>query len=78
MKHDGTENEIRIFRGGRYMCSDNDKIADIQRVARMLNCNQLSLEEYLKNGGKYSREIIDDCDSGGFANICELAGVKTK
>ena len=60
------------------MCSDNDKIADIQRVARMLNCNQLSLEEYLKNGGKYSREIIDDCESGGFANICELAGVKTR
>ena len=48
------------------------------RVARMLNYNRLSLEEYLKNGGKYSREIIDDCDSGGFANICELAGVKTR
>ena len=60
------------------MCSDHDKIADIQRVARMLNYNRLSLEEYLKNGGKYSSEIIDDCESGGFANICELAGVKTR
>ena len=27
------------------MCSDPDKIADIQRVARMLNSNQLSLQD---------------------------------
>ena len=60
------------------MCSDPDKIADIQRVARMLNSNQLSLQEYMENGGKYSREIIDDCETGGFANLCELAGVKIK
>ena len=60
------------------MCSDHDKIADIQRVARMLNSNQLSLQEYMENGGKYSREIIDDCETGGFANLCELAGVRIK
>ena len=66
------------MQGGRYMCSDHDKIADIQRVARMLNSSQLSLQEYLENGGKYSREIIDDCETGGFANLCELAGVKIK
>ena len=60
------------------MCSDPDKIADIQRVARMLNINQLSLQEYMENGGKYSREIIDDCETGGFANLCELAGVRIK
>ena len=60
------------------MCSDHDKIADIQRVARMLNSNQLSLQEYLENGGKYSREIVDDCETGGFSNLSELAGVKIK
>ena len=71
-------NNYEMQGGGRYMCSDHDKIADIQRVARMLNSNQLSLQEYLENGGKYSREIVNDCETGGFANLCELAGVKIK
>ena len=44
--------------------SDDAKIIDIQRVAHMLNCNRISLEEYLNNGGHYSREIIDDIENG--------------
>ena len=58
--------------------TDDEMIYDIQRVAHSLNTNQLSLKEYLKNGGKYSAEMIDDCDSGGFANKCELAGIRIK
>lgn len=56
--------------------TDNEKITDIQRVAHLLNSNRLSLEEYISNGGKYSAEIIDDEDSGGFSNLCALAGIK--
>jgi len=58
--------------------TDDEMIADIQRVASLINTNQLSLKEYLDNGGKYSVNIIDDCDSGGFANKCSLAGIKVK
>ena len=57
---------------------DDEKIADIQKVARLLNTNVLSLEEYLENGGKFPREIIDNCDEGSFGNFCTLAGIKTK
>ena len=56
--------------------TDDEMIRDIQRVAHLLNTNQLSLEEYLKHGGKYGADVIDDCDSGGFAGKCELAGLK--
>ena len=55
---------------------DMDMILDIQRVAYSLNTNTLSLEEYLLNGGIYEEETINDCESGGFANKCELAGIK--
>ncbi|MDY6222174.1 MAG: hypothetical protein SPH90_07735 [Candidatus Alectryocaccobium sp.] len=42
------------------MITDDMMIADIQRVAHLLNTNTISLNEYLKNGGKYSAEIIND------------------
>ena len=58
--------------------TDDSMIADIQRVARLNNTNQLSLKEYIDNGGKYSANIIDDYDSGGFANKCSIAGIKVK
>ena len=57
---------------------DDEIIADISRVARLLNANKLSLTEYLNYGGKYPIEIINDIDSGGFANKCEMAGIKVK
>lgn len=52
---------------------DNELITDIQRVARSLNTNKLSLNAYLNNGGKYPREVIDDPEwgvtfDGGFWN----------
>ena len=53
-------------------------IKDIQRIACFLNTNKLSLREYIENGGKYSESIIDDHELGGFANKCELAGIKPK
>ena len=56
--------------------TDNELIADIQRVARCLNTNKLSLNDYLNNGGKYPREIIDDSEWGSFGSRCELAGIK--
>lgn len=58
--------------------TDDEMILDIQRVAHLLNTNQLSLEEYIENGGKYSADIIDDWDCGGFGAKCELAGIKYK
>ena len=58
--------------------TDDEMIRDIQRVSHSLNTNHLSLEEYLRHGGKYSADIIDDPDCGGFAGRCELAGVKVK
>jgi len=58
--------------------TDDEMISDIQRVARLLNTNQLSLNEYIDNGGKYSVDIIDDLDSGGFANKCSIAGIKVE
>ncbi len=58
--------------------TDDMLTADIQRVAHLLNTNAISLNEYLKNGGKYSAEIINDEEFGGFANICELGGLKAK
>lgn len=58
--------------------TDDEMIIDIQRVAHLLNTNALSLSAYLANGGKYSKEIIDDFDGSSFANKCELAGLKNK
>ena len=58
--------------------TDDEMIADIQRVARSLNTSRLSLEEFLDNGGKYSADVIDDVDCGGFSNKCALAGMKVK
>ena len=58
--------------------TDDMMIADIQRVAHILNTDTISLNEYIKNGGKYSAEIIDDEECGGFANKCELGGLKAK
>ena len=58
--------------------SDDMKIIDIQKVAHMLNRNRISLEEYLNNGAKYSRELINDLENGGFSNLCALAGLKVK
>ncbi|MCB6992170.1 hypothetical protein LI177_01470 [bacterium 210820-DFI.6.37] len=58
--------------------TDDMMLADIQRVARQLNTSMISLNEYLKNGGKYSAKIIDDEECGGFANKCELCGLKVK
>lgn len=58
--------------------SDDEMIKDIQRIACFLNTNKLSLREYIENGGKYSESIIDDHELGGFANKCELAGIKSK
>ena len=56
--------------------SDMEMIQDIQRIAHELNTNSLSLSEYLNHGGKYSAELIDDYDTGGFANKCSIAGIK--
>lgn len=56
--------------------TDNEIILDIQRVARRLNTNKLSLNDYLNNGGKYSGEVIDDPEWGSFGSRCELAGIK--
>ena len=58
--------------------TDEEMILDIQRVAHKLNKNTLSLDDYLNNGGVYSADIIDDCDCGGFANKCQIAGIKGK
>ena len=58
--------------------TDEGMILDIQRVAHKLNKNTLSLDDYLNNGGVYSADIIDDCDCGGFANKCQIAGIKGK
>ena len=58
--------------------TDEEMIIDIQRVACLLNTNQLSLDEYIDNGGKYNADIIDDLDCGGFANKCSIAGIKVK
>jgi len=58
--------------------TDDMMIADIQRVAHLLNTNTISLDEYLKNGGKFSAEIIDDKECGGFANKCSIGGLKVK
>lgn len=58
--------------------TDDMMIADIQRVARLLNTNSISLNEYLLNGGKYSEELIDDEDCGGFSNKCAIGGLKVK
>ncbi len=60
------------------MNSDDVIIADIQRIARELNTNKLSLDEYINNGGKIAKDILSDDEQGGFANFCELAGVKAK
>ena len=45
-------------------------------MAHSLNTNTLSLEEYPLNGRIYEEETINDCENGGFANKCELAGIK--
>lgn len=58
--------------------TDDEMIADIQRVAHLINTNQLSLKEYIDNGGKYSANIIDDYDGSGFVNKCYIAGIKVK
>ena len=58
--------------------TDDRMIEDIQRVAHLLNTNAISLGEYLKNGGKYNANMIDDEKSGGFANKCEIGGLKVK
>ena len=58
--------------------TDDEMIADIQRIAQLMNTNQLSLKEYIDNGGRYSENIINDYDSGGFANKCCIAGIKVK
>ncbi len=58
--------------------TDNMMISDIQKVARTLNTNTISLQEYLQNGGKYSADIIDDESCGGFANKCSIGGLKVK
>lgn len=58
--------------------TDDEMIIDIQRIASLLNTNQLSLREYIDNGGKYSADIIDDLACGGFANKCSIAGIKVK
>ncbi len=58
--------------------TDDEMIYDIQRVAHLLNTSELSLDDYLNNGGKYSADIIDDSDCGGFANKCAIAGIKSQ
>ena len=56
--------------------TDDDIIFDIQRVARRLNSNALSAEQYCQNGGKYPLALIGEL--GGFHSRCELAGLKAK
>ena len=46
---------VEVIKISMIEVSDDAKIIDIQRVAHMLNCNRISLEEYLNNGGHYSR-----------------------
>lgn len=56
---------------------DDRVISDIRRVAASLNTSSLSREEYRQNGGIYTEDVLDD-DFGGFANLCELAGIKVR
>lgn len=58
--------------------TDEEMILDIQRVAHRLNANTLSLDEYLNHGGIYCADMIDDYDCGGFADKCQMAGIKRK
>lgn len=58
--------------------TDHGKIPDIQRIAHLLNAGQLSLEEHIRHGGKYSVDVIDEKDSGGFSILCALAGIERK
>lgn len=56
--------------------TDSDIVLDIQKIARQLNTNTLSEEQYCQNGGKYPIELINEF--GGFNSRCELAGLKSK
>ena len=56
---------------------ENAILADIQRVARLLNTGALSMEKYEKNGGNYSREDMQE-GMGSFSAMCEMLGLKAK
>lgn len=53
-------------------------ICDIQKIARRLNTNCLSYEEYIENGGMYHFENNEELQNeiGSFSNAVELAGLK--
>lgn len=57
------------------MCTDDEIIRDIQRVAAQLNVGQLSFAEYIALGGQFEEEIKED-DCNTFSSFCELAGIK--
>lgn len=56
------------------MVTDDDIIRDSQSVAYRLNKNSINEMLYYQNGGKYSKEVINEF--GGFNSSCELAGLK--
>ena len=57
------------------MCTDDEIIRDIQRVAAYMNASQLSFVEYIAHGGQFEEEIKgNDCNT--FSSFCELAGIK--
>ena len=55
------------------MCTDDEIIRDIQRVAAQLNVGQLSFAEYIAR--QFEEEIKED-DCNTFSSFCELAGIK--
>lgn len=52
---------------------DDEIIIDIKRISALLNTNKLSFDEYVKNGGKFEKQISEEL---GFSNYCELSGIK--
>ena len=46
-------------------------------LASVINVYRTAIDDYLNNGGKYPREIVDDPEWGSFGCRCELAGIKS-
>lgn len=61
------------------MCLSDCIIIDIQKIARILNTNQLSYLEYIENGGQFDFHKYEiEEEIGSFANAVELAGLKIR
>ena len=54
-------------------------IIDIQKIAHIMNTNQLSYLEYIENGGQFDfHEYEIKEEIGSFANAVSLAGLKIR